>query len=131
MCVFYFKSIGLLKSWCLKSCSFGLFNQSVRVLQVFVCFKLDMYISPKRSSWFTLFDWFIPWIVSHTFCLDKYMSKTINFEWFYLRDFFFSTDKIKVHRKLDLHDPRSTASKNKLIFPFHSVFFYSGGIVFL
>ena len=124
MCVFYFKSIGLLKSWCLKSCSFGVFNQSVRVLQVFVGFKLDMYISPKRSSWFTLFDWFVPWIASHTFCLDKYMSKTINFEWFYLSDlFFFQQTRSRFIGNCIYMIPEAHASNNKLIFPLDSIFF--------
>ena len=100
------------------------FNQSVWVLQVFVGFKLDMYIYPKHSSLFTFFDRFIPWIGSHTFCLGKCMSKTINFEWFYLSDlFFFQQTRSRFIGNCIYMIPEAHASKNKLIFPLDSIFF--------
>ena len=131
-CVVYFKSICLQKSWCLKSCSFTLFNQSVWVLQVFVGFKLDMYISPKHSSLFTFFDWFIPWIASHTFLFGQIYVKNhqfsmVLFKWF----IFFQQTTSRFIGNCIYMIPEAHASKKKLIFPLDSVLFYSGGTVFL
>ena len=94
------------------------------MLQVFVCFKLDMYISPKHSSWFTFFDRFIPWIASHTFLfgqiyVQNHQFSMVLFKWF----IFFQQTRWRFVGNCIYMIPEAHASKNKLIFPLDSVLF--------
>ena len=125
--VFYFISICLQRSWCLKSwlCSVPLpflikVSDSCRFL--WVLSLIHIYLQNVLLDLVFLIDLFL-W--------QKVCPKPSILNGSIEVIYFFSIDKTKVHRELYLHHSRSTCLQKHVNFSSWFSFFHSGEIIFL